>query len=198
MRTTTAYFAGVGTVVAAVVAGLGGGLLISNIVNPHEPKTEMSKLELRMSKPIPASNAPSEPVPYVDASQVVPAAANAAQAQPQQPAAPQPAETVAAASPPPPDATPAVETAQPAPREQTAAPENAFAKARDADVKRVTEKRKTERRQQWTERRRHRWDREPRDVEEKVREEGEPRGAFTAERVGLEMPRIRLFDFDPE
>ena len=49
MRTTTAYFAGVGTVIAAVVAGLGGGLLISNIVSPHEPKTEISKLELRMS-----------------------------------------------------------------------------------------------------------------------------------------------------
>ena len=57
MRTSTAYFAGVGTVVAAVVAGLGGGMLISNIVSPHAPKIEMSKLELRMSeKPIPASN----------------------------------------------------------------------------------------------------------------------------------------------
>src|SRR5205814_3388299 len=42
MRTTTAYFAGVGTVVAAVAVGLGSGLLISNIVSPHEPKTEMS------------------------------------------------------------------------------------------------------------------------------------------------------------
>jgi len=71
MRTTTAYFAGVGTVVAAVAMGLGGGLLISNIVSPHEPRTEMSKLELRMSsKPIPVSNAPSEPVPYVAALQM--------------------------------------------------------------------------------------------------------------------------------
>src|SRR5882672_4719792 len=109
MRTTTAYFAGVGTMVAAVAVGLGGGLLISNIVSPHEPKTEMSKLELRMSsKPIPASNAPSEPVPYVDASQVVPAAANAAQAEPPRTAPEQPAETVAAKSTPPSDATPAV------------------------------------------------------------------------------------------
>ncbi len=55
MRTSTAYFAGVGTVVAAVVVGLGGGMLISNIVSPHAPKIEMSKLELRMSeKPIQA------------------------------------------------------------------------------------------------------------------------------------------------
>ena len=62
MRTSTAYFAGVGTVVAAVVAGLGGGMLISNIVSPHAPKIEMSKLELRMSeKPIQATNASSEP-----------------------------------------------------------------------------------------------------------------------------------------
>ena len=70
MRTSTAYFAGVGTVVAAVVAGLGGGLLISNIVSPHSPKTEMSKLEQRMSsKPIPVVNAPSEPVSYLAATQ---------------------------------------------------------------------------------------------------------------------------------
>src|SRR6478735_5778437 len=84
MRTTTAYFAGVGTVVAAVAMGLGGGLLISNIVSPHEPRTEMSKLELRMSsKPIPVSNAPSEPVPYVAATQAIPSATNAEQAEPQ-------------------------------------------------------------------------------------------------------------------
>ena len=70
MRISTAYFAGVGTVVAAVVAGLGGGLLISNMVNPHSPRTEMSKLEQRMSsKPIPVMNAPSEPVSYLAATQ---------------------------------------------------------------------------------------------------------------------------------
>ena len=58
MRTSTAYFAGVGTVIVAVVAGLGGGVVISNIVSPHAPRTEMSKLELRMSeRPIPAANA---------------------------------------------------------------------------------------------------------------------------------------------
>ena len=192
MRTTTAYFAGVGTVVAAVTLGLGGGLLISNIVSPHEPKIEMSKLELRMSaKPIAVSNAPSEPVPYLAASQAAPAAANAARAEPQPPA--QPAETAAANPPPPSDAT---EATQPAPREQAAAPENAFAKARDADVKRVTEKRRVERRQQWTERRRYRpnQDQELHDVEAKVREETEPRQSLTAEPVRLQMPRIRLFD----
>jgi hypothetical protein len=186
MRTTTAYFAGVGTVVAAVAAGLGGGLLISNIVSPHEPKTEMSKLELRMSKPIPVNNAPAEPVPQQEASQAAPAAANAAQAEPQPSA--QPSETVAANPPPPSDATAAI---QPAPHEQAAAPENASTKARDSDVKRVTEKRKAERR-----RYRQRPDQDLRDVEDKVREETEPRQVFTAEPVRLEMPRIRLFDPD--
>jgi hypothetical protein len=196
MRTTTAYFAGVGTVVAAVALGLGGGLLISNIVSPHEPRTEISRLEQRMSsKPIPVSNAPSEPVPYLAATQAIPSATTTSESQPQ-PAAPTPATETVAANPPPPDAAPAVQAPQPAPREQAAVPENAFAKARDADVKRVTEKRKAERRQQWTERRRHlqRQDQELREVEEKIREETEPRQAFTVEPARLEMPRIRLFE----
>jgi len=194
MRTTTAYFAGVGTVVAAVAAGLGGGLLISNIVSPHEPRTEMSKLELRMSsKPIPVSNAPSEPVPYLAATEATPSDVTAPETQPQPAAPAPPAETVAASSSPS-DAAPAIQAAQSAPREQISASENAFAKARDADVKRVTEKRRAERRQQWTERRRQRQDRELRDVEEKVRDATEPRQAFTPEPVRLEMPRIKLFD----
>ena len=192
MRISTAYFAGAGTVAAAIVVGLGGGLLFSNIVSPHAPKTEMSKLELRMSvKPVLASNASSEPVPSLATAQATTSAANV------QPAASPvpPAETVAANSSPPSDATPVVHAAQPSPREQVAAPENAFAKTRDADVKRVTEKRKAERRQQGTERRRplQRPDQELRDVEAKVREATEPRQVFAAEPVRLDMPRIELF-----
>jgi hypothetical protein len=38
MRSSMAYFAGVGTVVVAIATGLGGGLLIANIVSPHSPK----------------------------------------------------------------------------------------------------------------------------------------------------------------
>ena len=61
MRISTAYFAGIGTVVAAVAAGLGGGYLAANVVNPHEPG--VSKLERRMSAAqIAATTAPSEPV----------------------------------------------------------------------------------------------------------------------------------------
>ena len=47
MRISTAYFAGVGTVIVAVAAGLGGGYLAANIVNP--PTQAVSKLERRMS-----------------------------------------------------------------------------------------------------------------------------------------------------
>ena len=80
MRTSTAYFAGVGTVVAAVVVGLGGGLVISDVVSPHAPRVEMSKLELRMSaRPIPATNASSDPVPNAAPAQASSTEAPAAQ-----------------------------------------------------------------------------------------------------------------------
>src|ERR1700730_7611867 len=71
MRAATAYFAGAGTVIAAIVAGVGGGLLIADMLSPKSPKqgTEMTRLERRMSpEPIPAA-APSEPVPYLSAPQ---------------------------------------------------------------------------------------------------------------------------------
>jgi len=222
VRTSTAYFAGAGTVVAAVVAGLGGGLLFSNMVNPPSPKTEMTKLEQRMSsKPIPVVNAPSEPVSYLAATQpaasgpitvATPAekqqssetvSAAPTQTQPAEASAPQPAAPVtqAATS----EQTKASETKAPETRApETRTTEDALAKARGADVmrdadvrreaKRVEEKRKAERRQQWTERRRNlrRQDQELRDVEQKVREETEP--AFAAQPVRMETPRMRLFD----
>jgi hypothetical protein len=164
VRTSTAYFAGAGTVVAAVVAGLGGGLLFSNMVNPPSPKTEMTKLEQRMSsKPIPVVNAPSEPVSYLAATQpaasgpitvATPAekqqssetvSAAPTQTQPAEASAPQPAAPVtqAATS----EQTKAPETKAPetkAPETrapETKAPEtrtteDALAKARGADVMR--------------------------------------------------------------
>ncbi len=61
MRTSTAYFAGVGTVIVAVAAGLGGGYLAANIANPP---SGVSKLERRMSaEPISVAAAPAQPVP---------------------------------------------------------------------------------------------------------------------------------------
>src|SRR5882672_1702356 len=204
MRTSTAYFAGIGTVVFAVAAGLGGGYLAANVVSPHGPKygTETSRLERRMaSQPIPVTTAPSEPVPYIAATTVT----TPPQAEPQTaasiPAAPaeektasnNPAPVQTAPSAPPP-AKPAEQAS-----EKTTSPQEAFAKARDADMKRAAvEQRRAERRQRWAEKRRFR---EPREqdlgaVEEKVREVTEPRQAFVTERVRIESPRIRLFDQD--
>ena len=74
MRISTAYFAGVGTVIVAVGAGLGGGYLAANVTNP--PTQAVSKLERRMSaEPITVATAPAEPVPHVAATN--PAAAPA-------------------------------------------------------------------------------------------------------------------------
>jgi hypothetical protein len=234
MRTSTAYFAGLGTVVVAVAAGLGGGYLAANIVNPHEPG--VSKLERRMSAtPISAPAAPSEPVRIagttVAATNPIAASPVAAppQTEPQQIAASQAPAPQASALQTPPKSEPqttasnvvapaeektannAPRTVQPVPAkpaeqasekpmvEKTAAPQEAFARARDADIKRAAvEKRRAERRQRWEERRRFRQPREQEleAVEEKVREVTEPRHAFAVERVRTESPRIRLFDLD--
>jgi hypothetical protein len=209
MRTSMAYFAGAGTVVVAIAAGLGGGLLIANIVSPHSPRQEMTKLEQRMSsKPIPVSNAPSEPVQYVAGTQAAAANPGAAAAPAPNPPQAQPAQAStasntganaepAASAPQPP--APATQAAVP---EQAKAPEDAFGRARDADARRETrraeERRRAERRQQWADKRRYlqRQDQELREVEQKVREDTGPTRIFAAEPVRVEMPRIRLFGED--
>jgi hypothetical protein len=215
MRTSTAYFVGAGTVIAAIVAGLGGGLLMANIVSPHSSNhsTEMTKLEQRMStRPIPVIASPSEPVPYLAAT---PAAATnpvvvapAAQAQPEQG---QQTQTANTASPPQQaardttaslsaasnSAQSSAPAAQPVAGEQAASPHDSVAKARDTDTKRVVvEKRRYDRRQQWADKRRYqqRQDQELRDVEQKVREETEPSQALATQPAKLEMPRIRVFE----
>jgi xanthosine utilization system XapX-like protein len=249
MRTSTAYFAGVGTVIAAVSAGLGGGYLAANVTHP--PTQAVSKLERRMSaEPIAVSTAPAEPVPQVaGAAPTKPAAAPAQEQTQQQPetqqqpntqqqpqpqieaAAPaanparaeeKPAHNVAVVQPPPQPSKPADQA-----DEKTAGPREVYARASDADVKRAdAEKRRAERRQQWTDKRRLKQPREQdlsnqprepeldavearvREVTEprriRIREEGEPRGLFAeprrremfAEPVRSETPRIRLFDQD--
>jgi hypothetical protein len=205
MRISTAYFAGVGTVVVAIAAGLGGGLLFANIVNPHSAKygTETSKLEQRMSqRAVPVISSPSEPVPYLAAATTATNPVTVAAAPVQTAPQTQPAEPLAVdnAAPPQP-ASAAVPSSAPAEQaasqEPVAAPREAFAKARDADVKRAaTEKQRAERRQRWAEKRRYRQPREQEldAVEEKVREETEPRQALVAEPAKLDVPRIKLFD----
>jgi hypothetical protein len=203
MRALTAYFAGAGTVVIAIVAGLGGGLVIADMIHPKSAKqgTEMTRLERHMSsEPVQAKPGPSEPVQYLATPQLSApvAAVAAAPAQPQtetgnsQSARAQPAETAAAVQPAAPAPQPATPAVQPVTPQQAAAPnEDAVAKARDAEAKRAVEKRKLERRQQWAERRRQRQQQELRAVE--IREDTEPRQVFAAEPVRTEMPLIRLF-----
>jgi hypothetical protein len=207
MRALTAYFAGAGTVVIAIVAGLGGGLVIADMIHPKSAKqgTETTRLERHMSsEPVQAKPGPSEPVQYLATPQLsAPVAAVAAAPAPAQPqtetgnsqsARAQPAETAAVAQPAVPAPQPATPAVQPVATQQAAAPnEDAVAKARDGEVKRAVEKRKLERRQQWAERRRQRQQQELRAVEERVREGTEPRQVFAAEPVRTEMPLIRLF-----
>lgn len=217
MRISTAYFAGVGTVVVAVGVGLGGGYLAANIANPP---SVVSKLERRMSaEPISVAAVPSQPAPR--AVVTGPASAPAQEAAPAGNAAPptnnirveeKPANNVAAVPPLQGQPQPAKPTEQKSVEqtvEKAAPPRDAFARARDADVKRAdAEKRRAERRQLWAERRRVQQPREQdleavearvREVTEprriRVREEGEPDEMF-AERARADMPRIRLFDLD--
>jgi hypothetical protein len=205
MRASTAYFAGAGTVIAAIVGGVGGGLLIADMVSPKSPKgTEMSRLERRISpEPIQVTTKPSEPVPYLASPQQGAASSAPTAALPAQTEAVNSASTAAqqtaATSQPVVQATqPAAPTTQPPLREQmvarqAVAPEDAFARTRDADVKRAAEKRRAERRQQWADKRRHQQRQELQAVEESVREETEPRRQFAPEPVKIEMRQIRLF-----
>jgi hypothetical protein len=191
MRTSMAYFAGAGTVVIAIAAGIGGGLTIANIVSPHASHPEMSRLEQRMQAdrapdPVKDANQPSQPSSYLAATQ--PAAGATVVQPPVQ--NPQPSQTEAsnpAPQPAPPAAQsqttaandvaakpveastpePATPTAQGNSDQQASTPQastsqDAMAKARDADSKRLAEKRKADRHQQWADRRRYR---EPREHE---------------------------------
>ena len=198
MRISTAYFAGVGTVVVAVAAGLGGGYLAANITSP--PLQTVSKLERRMSaEPIAVSTAPAEPVPGAAATNTASAPPQEQpQTQQQQPPqqTPQPQQQTEAAAPSvgnaraeekTADNVPASQPVQPPPQpaksaeqaeDKSAASRDAIARARDADIKRAdAEKRRAERHQRWTERRRFQQPREQEleAVEGSVREVTEPR-----------------------
>jgi hypothetical protein len=208
MRTSMAYFAGAGTVAVAIAAGFGGGLLIADTVSPQLSST---RLEQRMSsKPIPVSNAPAEPVQYIAGTQAA-AAANPAQDQQQlgqgeASSASNPSPNAQPATPAPQPQAPATQTTAPdqgKASEQAKAPEDAFAKVRDADVKREArreDRRRGERRQQWAGKRHYqqRQDQEPGEVEQKAREDSEPRRIFPADPVRIEMPRIRLLGEDED
>jgi hypothetical protein len=224
MRASTAYFVGVGSIVAAIAIGLGGGIVAGNIMHPIAPKQgpDTGKMAQRAEAAAPATtSAPSERLQYLTGSQTV-GAVIAAPAQAQGEAKPeikpetkpdvQPTQASSEpAAPPPPQATAAVEPPKPVPAsppqatkpvEQQAAtepaptPDNAYAKARDSDVKRAaSERRRVERHERWAERRRYDtrdarggrdqtdWD----DVARNVRADSDPRDVVRRPRNGFTL-----------
>ncbi|MCK1391977.1 hypothetical protein [Bradyrhizobium sp. 1] len=226
MRASTAYFVGAGTIVAAIAIGLGGGIVAGNIMQPIAPKQgpDTGKMAQRAEAATPvATKAPSERVQYLTGSQTFGAAIAApAQAQDEakpepkpdtpttqanaEPPAPQPSQAAAVEPPkpvPPPQAAKPAE--QQASTEPSYSPDNAYAKAREPDVKRAaSERRRTERRERWTERRQYE-SREPRgmrdrtdwdDVARNVREDSDSRDVARRPRGGF--PRIMLFGPDDD
>lgn len=233
MRASTAYFVGAGTIIAAIVIGLGGGIVAGNIMNPVAPKQDTSKLAQRAeaAATTATTNAPSQRLQYLTGSQAfgamiaAPAAANSETAKPEtaKPAAPA-AQANAEPAPQPSQAaaverpksapSPAPQVAKPAEQQASTEPSssvgNAYAKARDSDVKRAaSERRRAERRDRWAERRhygsREYESREPRgmrdrtdwdDVARNVREDSESRDVASRPRGGF--PEIRLFGSDDD
>lgn len=222
MRASTAYFVGAGTIIAAIAIGLGGGIVAGNIMHPVASRQgpDTSKMAQRTEGATPATtNAPSERVNYLTGSQAfgamiaAPARAEAksdtqtTQAN-AEPPAPQPSQA-AAVEPPRPAPAASAQAARPAEQQASTEPSsssnNAYAKARDSDVKRAaTERRRAERRERWAERR-HNELREPRgmrdrpdwdDVARNVREDSDARDYAGRPRSGF--PQIRLFGSDDE
>jgi hypothetical protein len=223
MRASTAYFVGAGTIIAAIAIGLGGGIVAGNIMHPvasrQGPDTS-NKMAQRTEGATPATtNAPSERVNYLTGSQAfgamiaAPARAEArsdtqtTQAN-AEPPAPQPSQA-AAVEPPRPVPAASAQAARPAEQQASTEPSsssnNAYAKARDSDVKRAaTERRRAERRERWAERRHYEL-REPRgmrdridwdDVARNVREDSDARDYAGRSHSGF--PQIRLFGSDDE
>ncbi|MGX4769126.1 hypothetical protein ACWAUC_04885 [Bradyrhizobium guangdongense] len=223
MRASTAYFVGAGSIVAAIAIGLGGGIVAGNIMNPIAPKQgpDTSKMAQRSGAAGAATtNAPSERVQYLTGSQAFGAMIAApAQAEAKPDVKPETGTTQANAEPPTPPQTAATEPAKPTPSppqatkpaEQQAAtepassPENAYAKARESDVRRAAaERRRAERHARWAERRRYdqrdarggrdqtNWD----DVARNIREDSDSRDYASRPRGGF--PQIRLFGSDDD
>ena len=227
MRASTAYFVGAGTIVAAIAIGLGGGIVAGNIMHPIAPKqgAEPGKMAQRAAAAAPATtNAPAERVQYLTGSQAF-STMIAAPAQAQGEAKPEAGNTQANAEPPAPPQTATAAPPQPTPSPQQAtqpaeqqastqpasSPDNAYAKARDSDVKRAaSERRRAERHQRWTERRRYEqrdaragrdqtnwdhtnWD----DVARSVREDSDARD-YAGRPRGGGFPQIRLFGDDDD
>jgi type IV secretory pathway VirB10-like protein len=214
--------------------GIVAGNIMNPVASKQGPDTsKMAQRAESAAAPV-ATNAPSERVNYLTGSQAfgamiaAPAQAEAKpeaakpeaakpDAQPAQanaePPAPPPSQA-AAVEPPKEQSKPAVASSPRAakPGEQQAAidpassPDNAYAKARDSDVRRATsERRRIERRDRWTERRQYYEGREQRgmrdrtdwdDVARNIREDSDARDYAGRPRGGF--PQIRLFGPDDD
>lgn len=229
MRASTAYFVGAGTIVAAIAIGLGGGIVAGNIMNPVAPKQgpDTGRMERRAeAAAIPANasvttNASSERVQYLTGSQafgtVIAAPAQAEATKPEtqanaEPAAPQPSQAAAVEPPKEPlRPTPAAPAQVVKPAEQRASTEpsssldNAYAKARESDVKRAaSEQRRMDRRERWADR--HQYDARAQsgmrdrtdwdDVARNVRADSDARDVASRPRSGA--PRMMLFGRDDD
>ena len=170
MRTSTAVFVGIGTVVVAIAVGLSGGL-ITNVMSPQPLKQGVETVRLAQRAP-PEQMPASDAVPYVGAALAfIDPSIGGAAAHHQKAAASNPApRTVQAAEATAsgdqaakPADTPALTSEteglqQGATDRAASAPEDAYAKARDADPRRGAERRRAERAHRWVYRhRRDHW-----------------------------------------
>ncbi|MGJ4904657.1 hypothetical protein ACQR0V_24025 [Bradyrhizobium sp. HKCCYLS2058] len=202
MRTSTAFFAGAGTVAIAVAAGLGGGLMIAEGMHPRSPALEQAKLE----RSVPEAPSPSPTVTsYLAATQAaaitpVKVAPAATETRPVTPVSTDPspapqdaaAEATAASSA---NAVTQTATAEDVQDKAAAKPEDADLKSRGAERKRAAEQRRAERHRQYVERRRQRREQDMRAVEQAVRDDTTPR-AYAAQPVGMDGPRFSFFGDD--
>ena len=200
MRTSTAFFAGAGTIIMVVAGGLGGGLMIANTMNPKAPAAQTTKLERRAAEPSPSpSPSPHSGVaqaaitPAVkdvpaqsgqDSAKTESSSQSSVQSRTQSTAVT--ATNGAAARDPSPAPSPSPQATQRDAHEKPGAPDTAFAKAREADLKtpdadarRNAQKRQSRHHQQWVERRRMQRppEADPRDMEQASRDDGDARGA---------------------
>jgi hypothetical protein len=172
MRVSTAYFAGAGTVVVAIAVGMGGGLLMADIMNPRATG-DVSKLEQHHARSQQAEQSPppSQSNAAVDGAQTPATYLSATRGATTTPVVVSPVPTPQSrndakdASPPKPrPAAPAeaktektqkiektassdatskpAEPSTPAARDQGSSPENAYAKAQDAEAKRSADEKR--------------------------------------------------------
>lgn len=171
MRASTAFFAGMGTVVVAIASGVSGGAWIADMMKPGLPRQAMETAHLHRQALPQRMSAPGL-VPYVaetlaftdpsiDHGAVTQGQSQAKADVVKKPVSPAVQSAGTTASGPSakaadaPSSKPVTTVArQPAARSPNSTPDNAFARARDADLKRATESRKAPHRY-WSDRHRY-------------------------------------------